>query len=48
MLLNDGDFNKNHGKFLNRMIKTEHKCKSKFDYTKIQGLSFEQVKGVKK
>lgn len=44
MLLNDEEFNKTHGKFSLRRTKTEHKCKSKFDYSKIQGLSPNQIK----
>ena len=44
MLLNDEDFNKSHGKFSDFRTKTEHKCKSKFDYSKIQGLSISQIK----
>lgn len=44
MLLNDEEFNKTHGKFLLERTKTEHKCKSKFDYSKIQGLSPNQIK----
>ena len=43
MLLNDEDFNKSHGKFSAFRTKTEHKCKSKFDYSKIQGLSLSQI-----
>ena len=39
MLLNDEDFNKSHGKFSESRTKTEQKCKSRFDYTKIHGLS---------
>ena len=41
---NDEEFNKTHGKFSLRRTKTEHKCKSKFDYSKIQGLSPNQIK----
>ena len=44
MLLNDEEFNKTHGKFSLERTKTEHKCKSKFDYSKIQGLSPNQIK----
>jgi len=44
MLLNDEDFNKTHGKFSSMRTKTEHKCKSKFDYSKIQGLLPSQIK----
>ena len=44
MLLNDEDFNKSHGEFSAGRTKTEHKCKSKFDYSKIQGLSLSQIK----
>ncbi len=43
MLLNDEDFNKSHGKYSAFRTKTEHKCKSKFDYSKIQGLSISQI-----
>ena len=44
MLLNDEEFNKTHGKFSIRRTETEHKCKSKFDYSKIQGLSLNQIR----
>ena len=44
MLLNDEEFNKTHGKFSLERTKTEHKCKSKFDYSKIQGLSLNQIR----
>lgn len=44
MLLNDEDFNKTHGKFSARRTKTEHKCKSRFDYSKIKGLLPSQIK----
>lgn len=44
MLLNDEDFNETHGKFSSRRTKTEHKCKSKFDYSKIQELLPSQIK----
>lgn len=44
MLLNDEDFNKTHGKFSSRRTKTEHQCKSRFDYSKIQGLLPSQIK----
>lgn len=44
MLLNDEGFNKTHGKFSAGRTKTEHKCKSSFDYSKIQGLSPNQIK----
>lgn len=43
MLLNDEDFNRNHGRFSVLRTKTEHKCKSRFDYTKIQGLLPDQL-----
>lgn len=39
MLLNDEDFNLSHGEFSIARTKTEHKCKSRFDFSKIQGLS---------
>ena len=44
MLLDDEEFNKTHGKFSARRTETEHKCKSKFDYSKIKGLSLKQIK----
>ena len=44
MLLNDEDFNRTHGKYSAFRTKTEHKCKSRFDYSKIQGLSINQIK----
>ena len=44
MLLCDEDFNQTHGKFSSRRTKTEHKCNSRFDYSKIQGLSPSQIK----
>ncbi|MGN1310374.1 MAG: transglutaminase domain-containing protein [Clostridia bacterium] len=44
MLLNDEDFNQTHGKFSRRRTKTEHKCKSRFDYSKIKGLLPSQIK----
>lgn len=44
MLLSDEDFNQTHGKFSSRRTKTEHKCNSRFDYSKIQGLSPSQIK----
>ena len=44
MLLNDEEFNKSHGDFSGRRTKTEHKCKSSFDYTKIQGLLPNQIR----
>ena len=43
MLLDDEEFNKTHGKFSLGRTKTEHKCKSKFDYSKIEGLSLKQI-----
>ena len=42
MLLNDEDFNRSHGKYQNRP-KTCHKCKEQFDYSKIKGLSPDQI-----
>lgn len=44
MLLNDEDFNQTHGHFSSNRTKTEHKCKSRFDYSKIQGLLPSQIK----
>lgn len=43
MLLSDDDFSKTHGKFSYMRTKTEHECKSKFDYSKIHGLSTRQI-----
>ena len=44
MLLDDEEFNKTHGKFSLERTETEHKCKSKFDYSKIQGFLLNQIK----
>ncbi len=44
MLLDDEDFDKSHGEYSILRTKTYHKCKSKFDYGKIQGLSPSQIK----
>lgn len=44
MLLDDEDFDKSHGEYSILRTKTYHKCKSKFDYGKIQGLSSSQIK----
>ncbi len=46
MLLNDEDFDKTHGELSNRRTKTYHKCKNKFDYSKIQGLSPNEIENV--
>jgi len=46
MLLNDEDFNKTHGKYSILRTRTEHKCKSRFDYSKIQGLLPSQIKTI--
>lgn len=43
MLLNDEKFEKSHGKFSKRRNKTYRKCKSRFDYSKIKGLSPKQL-----
>ena len=43
MLLNDEEFDKSHSKFLRVRTKTYHKCTSKFDYSKIKGLSPDQI-----
>ena len=43
MLLNDADFEKSHGEFSEERPKTYHKCTSKFDYSKIKGLSPYQI-----
>lgn len=43
MLLNDEEFDKSHGEYSILRTKTYHKCKSKFDYSKIQGLSPNQI-----
>ena len=43
MLLNDQEFDQTHGKYSQNRTKTYHKCKSKFDYGKIQGLSPKQI-----
>lgn len=48
MLLNDEDFNQTHGKFSSRRTKTEHKCNSRFDYSKIQGLVPSQIKNTER
>ncbi len=48
MLLNDEDFGKSHGRFSAFRTETEHKCKSRFDYSKIQGLSLNQIKTVER
>lgn len=42
MLLNDHDFNLTHGEFTEFRTKTEHRCKSRFDYSIIQGISPKQ------
>ena len=44
MLLDDDDFDKSHGEYSILRTKTYHKCKSKFDYSKIQGLLPSQIK----
>ncbi len=43
MLLNDEKFDRTHGKFSIRRTETYHKCKSRFDYSKIQELSEKQI-----
>jgi transglutaminase/protease-like cytokinesis protein 3 len=43
MLLNDEEFDKSHSKFKVVRTKTYHKCTSKFDYSKIKGLSLDQI-----
>ena len=48
MLLDDKDFRISHGKFLLRRTKTEHKCRNKFDYSKIQGLLPSQIENAEK
>ena len=44
MLLDDEEFNQTHGKFSSRRTKTEHRCNSRFDYSKIKGLLPGQIK----
>ena len=48
MLLNDEDFNKTHEIFSENRTKTEHKCKSRFDYSKIHGLSPNQIESAER
>lgn len=48
MLLNDEEFDMSHGEFSSGRTKTYHKCKSKFDYSKIQGLSPNQIENAGK
>ena len=48
MLLNDEDFNLSHGEFSIARTKTEHRCKSRFDYSKIQGLSPNQIRNAER
>lgn len=43
MLLNDKDFEKSHGNYSILRTMTYHKCKSKFDYSKIKGLFPNQI-----
>lgn len=48
MLLDDEEFNKTHGKFSIARTKTEHKCNSKFDYSKIKGILPSQIKSIER
>ena len=48
MLLNDEEFDMSHGEFLIGRTKSYHKCKNKFDYEKIQGLSPNLIENVGK
>ena len=48
MLLNDEDFSRTHRKFFEARTKTERKCKNRFDYSKIQGLSPNQIGNVER
>ena len=44
MLLSDKEFDLSHGNFSNGRPKTYHTCNNRFDYSKIQGLSPNQIK----
>ncbi len=48
MLLNDADFDISHGEFSYGRPKTYHKCTSRFDYSKIKGLSTYQIINVER
>ena len=48
MLLNDADFAKSHGRFCLGRTKTEQKCKSRFDYSKIKNLLPSQIEGLER
>ena len=48
MLLNDADFDLSHGEFAESRPITYHKCTSRFDYSKIKGLSPSQIINVER